>query len=357
MDSRERTFLALDHQRADRLPIDFWASPGVVANLEARLGTTYPAFLDRYDVDLRYIAGPRYMGPPLGAGRDIWGVLRRSVEVPTAHGAERYSEVAESPLAFAADPDDVAAYALWPSADAFDYSPVAAQCRAIRDAGRVVVFMGDRLNRVAQLKPAMYLRGVEQILLDLALAPEIADAILGRIRAFYLAYLERVLDAAEGLIDIVLTGDDFGAQNGLLVSPAAWRTFLGDGFAEYVALIHSHGALAMHHTCGAVSALIPDLIARGLDVLQSLQPEAVGMEPEGLVERFGERLCFHGGLSIQRTLPYGTPADIRREVQRVATAGKVRGGYILCTAHNIQADTSVENILALLDAYHEFERY
>ncbi len=97
MDSRERTFLTLEHGPADRLPRDFWASDAMIRRIEAESAAPYAAFLDAHDVDLRYIAGPRYGGPPLGQGRDIWGVLRREVQVPTAHGTERYSEVAASP--------------------------------------------------------------------------------------------------------------------------------------------------------------------------------------------------------------------------------------------------------------------
>ncbi|MBN1642022.1 MAG: hypothetical protein JXA09_12375 [Anaerolineae bacterium] len=357
MDSRERTALALEHAAGDRIPIDCWASASMIAKIERAIGTQYEAFLDRYDVDLRYIPGPRYVGPPLEDGRDIWGVERTTIEVQVADGTEFYKEVARSPLAEMESVDEIECYPHWPSPDAFDYSMIEAQCDRIRDAGRVVVFMGDRLNRVAQLKPAMYLRGIEHSFSDLALRPEIVEAIVGKIRAFYVAYLERILEAARGKIDIVLTGDDFGSQKGLLISPETWRAVIAPGFWEYIALIKRYGAVAMHHTCGSVVEIIPDMIACGLDVLQSIQPEAAGMSLAALKARFGRELCFHGGISIQRTMPFGTPEAIRAEVRAIAETVKPDGGYIFCTAHNIQADTSVENVLALLDAYHEYGRY
>lgn len=357
MDSRERTFLALDHQAGDRIPIDFWASRAMIAKLGRELGLSYEPFLDRYDVDLRYIPGPAYVGPPLEQGRDIWGVRRAQVEVELPGGTESYSEVAESPLAAIERVEQIEAYAGWPSPDDFDYTVVEAQCETVRAQGRVVVFMGDRLNRVAQLKPAMYLRGLENIFLDLALRPEIAHAILGRIRAFYLAYLERILDAAGGKIDIILTGDDFGSQHGLLISPDAWRTYIRPGFAAYIDLIQSYGAVAMHHTCGSVVDLIPDLVDCGLDVLQSVQPEAAGMSLAELEARYGRVLCFHGGISIQQTMPFGTPDLVRAAVREIAEIVRPEGGYIFGTAHNIQADTPVENVLALLNAYHTYGGY
>ena len=81
------------------------------------------------------------------------------------------------------------------------------------------------------------------------------------------------------------------------------------------------------------------------------------MAPHKLKATYGDRLSFHGGISIQRTLPFGSPEDIRREVRERITALAPGGGYIACTAHNIQADTPVGNALALLQAYHEFGRY
>jgi uroporphyrinogen decarboxylase len=357
MDSRERTFLALEHAAGDRIPIDFWASASMIGKLERGLGTSYGAFLDRYDVDLRYIPGPSYIGPPLDGGRDIWGVERTTVEVQVADGSESYKEVMRSPLADIQSVDEIERYPHWPSPDAYDYSVIEGQCDRIREAGRVVVFMGDRLNRVAQLKPALYLRGLENTFLDLALRPKIIEAIIGKIVAFYMAYLERILEAAKGKIDIVLTGDDFGSQKGLLISPDTWRTVIAPGFRKYVALIKRYGAKAMHHTCGSVVEIIPDLIACGLDVLQSIQPEAAGMSLSALKARFGRELCFHGGISIQQTMPFGTPDAIRAEVRAIAETIGPDGGYIYCTAHNIQADTSVENVQALLGAYHAYGRY
>ena len=362
MDSRERTFLALNHEEPDRVPIDFWASSGFKGKLASTLKVSEEAFLDRHDVDLRYIAGPRYIGQPLprfadGSSEDIWGVRRRPITVRIGDGGETYQEVAESPLAGATTVEEIEGYDGWPSPDDFDYRDIAAQCEAIRDQGRVVVFMGDRLNRLAQLKPAMYLRGIEQILVDLACEPQLARAILANIRRFYYAYAERVFQAADGKLDILLMGDDFGMQSGPLLSPKMWIEFLGEGFAEYVRIAKSHGLRIMHHTCGAVRPLIPLMVERGLDILQSLQPEAAGMEPRALKVEFGDRLAFHGGISIQRTMPYGTPDDVRDEVRERVRDLAPGGGYILCTAHNVQADVPVGNVLALLQAYRECGSY
>jgi len=354
MNSRERTALALKHQPADRIPIDFWATPAVFNRLEDELGTSKEGFLDRYDVDLRYIDGPKYIGPPLDEDTDIWGVRRVASAAGNDRRCENYSEVVEPPLQQMNSTEAIEQYSHWPDPDWFDYSVIEKQCDEIRSRDRVVVFQGDRLNRVAQLKPAMYLRGTENIFIDLAMQEEIADITIRKIREFYIVYLDRILHAAKGKIDIVLTGDDFGSQNALLISPITWRRFIRDGFKQYIDLIKRYDCTAMHHTCGSTVGILPDMIECGLDVLQSIQPEASGMALAELKNSFGDKLSFHGGISIQNTMPYGTRDDIRNEVRTLAEIAGNDGGYIFCTSHNIQADTSVENIVALMEAYLEY---
>jgi uroporphyrinogen decarboxylase len=361
MDSRDRTLTAIEHRTPDRIPIDFWASSGFRRKLESSLGVSREALMDDWGVDIEYIPGPEYIGPPLdsraGGRTDIWGVPRVIATVELNGGSERYEEVTAPPLASAQTAGDVLGHQHWPSPDWFDYSDVERQCDDVLKRRRAVAFMGDRLNRVAQLKPAMYLRGVEAILVDMATSPELAEAIFTRITEFYLAYLERILDASRGKIDIVVTGDDFGTQLGLLVSTSMWDRYLRDGFARYLSLAREGGARTMHHTCGAVTELIPRMIDCGLDVLQSLQPEARGMRPAELKRDFGERLAFHGGVSIQRTMPFGTREEIRAEVRELAEVMGRRGGYIFCTSHNIQADVPVENVQELMRAYLDYGRY
>ena len=113
--------------------------------------------------------------------------------------------------------------------------------------------------------------------------------------------------------------------------------------------IHELGAKVIYHSDGAVMEAVPGLIDMGIDVLQALQFDARGMDAEELKQRYGDRLCFEGGVSVQRTLPFGTPDDVRREVRHlVATLGR-SGGYILGPSHAIQAGTPPENVVAMFD--------
>lgn len=363
MDARERVALALAHKEPDRVPIDYWATPEINRKLLRRLNlTTQEQLLAHIDADFRYIDGPVYVGPqpvihPDGAVEDPWGVPRIRVEVGSGDRVSTYQEAVRFPLAGATSVDDIRRYPKWPDPAWFDYEPVRGQVAAARAKNKVVVFMGDRLNRCAQLKPAMYVRGVEQILLDLVLDPDIAACIFQHITDFYLEYARRTFEVAGGGIDIFMMGDDFGTQNGLFMSPDMWRQFLRPGFAAFIDLGKRYGCKVAHHSCGSIKPIIPDLIECGLDILNPIQPEAADMKPAELKRLFGDQLCFHGSISIQRTLPFGTPHDVANEVRDRVEALASGGGFIFCTAHNIQADTPLENVEALVQAYHRWGSY
>lgn len=360
MDSRTRVSLVLARKEPDRVPVDFWAASEVTSRLLNRHGlSSKEELLRRYEVDFRYIDGPVYVGPEFavhedGSIEDHFGVPRRRVTYGEGDHGGAYSEVASSPLQGATSVEEILCYPKWPHVDWFDYGPVREQARRAREAGKIVVFMGDRLNRCAQLKPAMYLRGMEQILMDLYLNPEIAGAIFRHIADFYCGYLFRTLEAAEGNIDIVFTGDDFGTQQNTFMPDDVWREMLKEGFKRFIDIGHEFGCKVAHHTCGSIVSLIPDFIDCGLDILNPLQPEARDMDFDRLKSEFGRDIVFHGGISIQKTLPHGSVQDIRREVKDRVDRLAGMGGYILCTAHNIQADTPLENVDALFQAYADF---
>ena len=363
MDARQRVALALDHEEPDRVPIDFWATAGVNVRLLEHFGfSDQEELLRHFDVDFRYIDGPKYVGPEPkvredGSVEDHWGVPRVRVEVGSGKHSTVYQEVLDFPLREAKSIEEIRDYPKWPSPDWFDYDCVADQVAQAQSSGKVVIFMGDRMNRCAQLKPAMYLRGVDQILMDVAIEPEIAEYIFSRVADFYVEYGRRTLEAAGGGIDILMLGDDFGTQKGPFMSPQMWRRFLQSGFKEFVDLGHQFGCMVGHHSCGSIKPIIGDLIESGLDILNPVQPDVHDMDRRELKQTFGDRLCFHGSISIQKTLPFGTPDDIRNEVRnRVETLGP-GGGFIFCTAHNIQADTPTENVVALFDAYRNLGRY
>jgi len=363
LDSRERVELALAHREPDRVPIDYWATSEVNTKLLKHFGlATQEELLQHFDVDFRYIDGPQYIGPELavrsdGSKEDHFGVLRKMVSYGHGTTSGKYSEVTEYPLEKATGLDEILNYPKWPKPEWFDYEWVREQARQARDTGKVVVFMGDRLNRCAQLKPAMYVRGVEQILIDIMINPEIAKAIFTKIADFYAEYARRTLQAGEGNIDIFFTGDDFGTQENTFMPEKMWRDLLRDGFKRFIDIGHEFNAKVAHHTCGCIHTLIPDFIECGLDILNPLQPDVAKMDYAKIKNEYGNRIAFHGVISIQKTMPYGRCEDVRNEVKDRVEKLAANGGLIFCTAHNIQADTPIENIEALFASYQEFGKY
>ncbi len=192
-------------------------------------------------------------------------------------------------------------------------------------------------------------RGDENFMADIAGSPAFAKRLMNRIVERNLVMLENFLQAPE--IDGVLLGSDWGSQRGLLMSPAAWDEMIGPGERAEYELIHSYGKDVWVHSCGNVEPLIGRLVEMGLDVLNPLQPEA--MDIAHIKRTYGDRLAFWGGISTQRTLPYGTPDEVRAEARATRNLLAAGGGYILSPAQSIQSDVPLANMLALLEVAHE----
>jgi uroporphyrinogen decarboxylase len=166
---------------------------------------------------------------------------------------------------------------------------------------------------------------------------------------FYYELCKRGLEAGKGMIDILCLGEDLGNQNGPTMSPATFDSFFRPRLEKFYKLAHDYGALAMMHSCGSTRELQPRLIDMGLDILDAVQPEPVGMDPESLKKDFGDKLTYCGMISTQQTLPYGTVEQCRAEARhRIDIIGN-GGGYIFSPAHCIQPDTPIENVLAIYE--------
>ena len=366
MDSLTRFNLLMNRHfnDLDRILIDYWAG----SNVDQRMCEYFKVkekeeLLDVLDIDFRYIEGPSYIGPDLakhpdGSENDIWGVPRKKVYYGKGEHQGYYKTVVKHPLADAKTIEDVDSYEHWPDPDWLDYSVIRDQCDLVHEKQRVVMFMGDRLNRIAQLKPMMYLRGIETALSDLGRKNSpIFDAILEKLVNFYKEYLERILLSAHGKIDVLVTGDDFGQQHGLICSPTTWREKLLPGFRDYIQIAKKYNVYVMHHTCGSVSPIIPDMIDAGLDILNPIQPFTYDMDHSMLKKRWGHKLIFHGGVSLQGPLRFGNSSEVEKEVKTCCEILGKDGGYIICSAHNLNADMKTENIITLFNAYQKYCPY
>ncbi|NLX96287.1 MAG: methyltransferase [Rhodopirellula sp.] len=171
-----------------------------------------------------------------------------------------------------------------------------------------------------------------------------------------LANLAKIRDAVGDRVTAVfITGTDFGTQNGPFIGPAAYRKLYQPFHRRVNDWVHQHTEWKTFiHSCGSVVALLPDIVEAGFDILNPVQCSAAGMDAATLKDRFGGRLTFWGGgVDTQQTLPFGTPEDVRREVlQRIAIFGR-GGGFVFNTVHNVQAQTPVENLVAMYEAIRE----
>jgi uroporphyrinogen decarboxylase len=202
--------------------------------------------------------------------------------------------------------------------------------------------------RVFQIGFSLYerawtLRGLEALLMDLHDHPQFVRELLAAIADYNIAQLGEALRYD---IDAVYFGDDWGQQRGLQMGPRLWRELIYPELRRMVAAVRRAGKFAMIHSCGDVDELFDDLVASGVNCFNPFQPEV--MQVDALLPRWRGRLSFHGGMSTQRTLPFGTVDDVRAETRRLIRLG-AEGGYIFAPAHDVEGDVPLENMLAMIE--------
>ena len=356
MTSAERVLAATEHREPDRVPVDFWWSVEMKDKLLRHLGLgTVDELQDYLGSDLRCVY-PAYAGPDLrrfedGSFEDFWGVIRSPFRYETGG---TYYEVMSPALADATSLDDIELLR-WPDPDWFDYDSLAGECDRYPDHAIVVGKMGRECQTLfIQL---WYYRGLENSLMDLVAWPEMVEALVARIMAFRLEHLKRILAAARGRAHILQLADDYGAQGGLMLSRDAWLRYFAPHLRTMADMAHEAGLKVFLHCDGDIRQIIPDLTDLGVDILNPIQPGAGGMDPAGLKRDFGDRLCFHGAVDTQTTLPFGAEEEVIEEVrERIQVLGE-GGGYILAPVHTVEPDVPVENLLAVYRAAREYGTY
>jgi uroporphyrinogen decarboxylase len=190
---------------------------------------------------------------------------------------------------------------------------------------------------------AWSLRGMENLMMDFIEHPEFVHELFTLIADYNIA---QVKEALKYDIDAVYFGDDWGQQHGLIMGPHFWREFILPQLKRMYGVVRDAGKYVFIHSCGDVDELFEDLIDAGLDCFNPFQPEV--MDVYSLLDQYRGRLAFHGGLSIQKTLPFGTVEEVESESLRLLQAGR-RGGLVFSPSHAVESDTSLENILAFIN--------
>lgn len=188
--------------------------------------------------------------------------------------------------------------------------------------------------------------GMQTALMNMVSEPEVVHYVNDRIMAFYLKAMKIFLDATKGNIHAVLIGDDLGSQLDLMISPELIKEFVIPGAKQLVELAHSYGVKVIYHSCGSIVRAIPLLIEAGVDVIHPIQALAKGMQPKNLMEKFGGKISFCGGVDTQELLPHGNPQQVMEKVKQLRTLFPT--GLIISPSHEaIQLDVPPANIKAM----------
>lgn len=378
MTSRERVLAAINHREPDRVPIILGTSNttgmkgNVYRNLKKYLGIEagdryiydWPelgtALLDeqtlqRLHSDARgvldlypsWVYERNQSRPPHDPFIDDWGTGQKEVQpglwYPGIH-----------PMAGATTIEEIEAYP-WPDMD--DPSRVAhvrEQARNLAESNQYAIIGTPWL--LFPFERAHAMQGLDVFLYNMAANPEFAKALLEKIAELCKILMGHFLDEIGDNIDIIKIGDDLGTQESLMISPRMYRQLLKPIHADFISFIKSKTkAKVFFHTDGDVFNLIDDFVEIGVDILNPIQTSAGKMSNlEALKERWGDQLVFCGAVDTHHILPFGTPQEVRDEVQRVLKIMAPGGGYMLSSVHTIMDEVPPENIMGMVEAVLEF---
>jgi uroporphyrinogen decarboxylase len=377
MTSRERVIAALSHQEPDRVPFDCTFTYEAYQNLVNWMGfpdlkkvlphspslNISPSidFLEEMKVDLYYIGLNDWNDQTLfeygmDAYADIWGVGYKKID---NDGRLDYPNVS-CPLSDASLED--LAHFPWPNPYALELTEGLQERTASFYKETNFALVGKFSTSI--FEQASALRGMERLYLDFALNPEFVDTLFGYLVDIAVGLIETGLKACGPYIQILrLAGDDMGGQRNTLFKPEMFRQMIKPHFARLYGEARrmldeiNPEIQIMGHTDGDVYPIIPDYIEVGLNILNPVQPYVAEMDHDRLKREFGGKLSFHGGIDLQRVMPFGTVEEVTAEAIKVMRVLGGSGGYILSPTHYLLADVPPENILALRDAVLTYGHY
>lgn len=210
------------------------------------------------------------------------------------------------------------------------------------------------------LERASWLRGFSDFLISLAKDPKATCYLLDIITDMHIKYWDAALDAVGEIVQVVVEADDLGMQDRSLISPDWYRKYIKPCHKRLFSFIKAKAPKVriFFHSCGAIYELIPDLIETGIDILNPIQVNAVGMDTKQLKKDFGDSLTFWGGgVDTQEILPKGSTSDVKDEVKRRIDDLAPGGGFIFAAVHNIQPDVPPQNIMAMWESLEQYGKY
>jgi len=340
MKSKERVLRAINRQDTDRVPFGiFGTSTENEERIKRYIGArTIEDMYREIGIDIWYIQSPlKYVGEKRyyqGEEADFWGI-------PDSVYKDGDSSM-RCPLRDVSSIDEVESYK-WPSVDDFDGSLLEKEIDEHSDFAILGGVWAPIFHNVT------WLCGFENTLANLILQPEVSEAIIRRVTDFWVDYTRKTLELGKGKIDIIENCNDFGAQNGLIMSPGLFRKFFKPALKRLYDVIKEYDVKVMQHCCGSILPIIPDFIEIGVDIINPVQVSAAGMDMEVLAKNFGDKITFYGGIDTQHVLPEGPIERIREETRKAIDILGEKGGYILGPSQGLEPDIPVEHILAMFD--------
>jgi len=227
----------------------------------------------------------------------------------------------------------------FPKPEWFDFSPLISECEVYKDK----IIVGGLWSAIHG--DSFRMMGFENYLLNIACNKPLVKTLIDRMTDFFLLMNTHYFETLKGKTDIYFMGNDFGSQNGLLISVDDWKELFYDNYKRLIDLAHSYGLLVMVHSCGGIEPLIPHFIELGVDILDPVQVSASDMNAELLGEKYGKYIYLHGAIDTQHVLPFGTPDEVKEHVMHLVDNLNKYGTFIGCPSNNIMAGTPAENIL------------
>lgn len=231
----------------------------------------------------------------------------------------------------------------WPSPVSFDFSPLAEECTKYSDK----IIVGGLWSAIQGDSSRMM--GFENFLLNIATNRPLIKTLVDRVTEFYLEANLIYFETVKGKMDIFFMGNDFGSQNGLLISEEDWEDIYFENYKKLIDFAHGYGFKVMVHSCGSIEPLIPYFIKLGVDIIDPVQVTTKGMDTDLLSLKYGRDIVFHGAVDTQNILPFGTTEVVKNHCTELIKKLNTNGNFIIAPSNNFLPGTPCSNIMAVYD--------
>lgn len=353
MTNRENFFSIVHRTGYEHIPVQFNLCPGLQEICQKKLHITN--YEDHFQMPWRFVDDlylknhdtkqyQTYYTPPLKANAEInlWGVGHEK------SSNSMHMSYMRHPLENMNSLEEIMAYP-FPDFSNADGSHQVAQVQQIKANDLIAAGLVESPT----WENAWYLRGMEELFCDMMEDNPIAEYLLDKITEISII---RGLAFVRAGVDLIYTGDDIGMQHTTMMSESLYCKWLKPRLKKFIAALKAENpnVIILYHSCGFIEPLIPHLIDAGIDILNPIQSEC--MDFKKIHDTYGTRLSFHGTIGTQTLMPFGTPEQIKKEVWKNLDIAGEKGGLLVAPTHMLEPEVPFENILAYVDACHQYHR-